>query len=343
MKYNTCRVLLFILTFFLFLFARRAPVKAEVHEIPTIFGQVINKYDQMPVVGVWVKWEDRLHNIRFIQTDAQGKFVFESWWKVDGNKLKATDIDTDLDGVNDSKQAYGYGFGCSEGPHNWSVVKPNGWNGRFVNNQGIEAGITEGFANIPGQIDMGMMYWEPSCDCYSMDVVNADDLVPGREATFSAKARVNNPATNPARVTSMTYFIERNGIEITPSPGETREITVSGPEPTVVDGMPVNLYTTKWSFQIPKQGNGVEKYKVSVKLNCGITAAQAPDEKASLIKSLSGYITGLFNKSDLFQPKTVLSADQILSADKTIKIGTFYPPEVGKGCNQLWFKINYNQ
>lgn len=377
MRYNICKFLLFIAVLSLSLFIGLPLVKAE---IPLIIGYVINRYDNSGVPGVWVKWEDfqdkpvNERNVRYIQTGADGKFEFESWFTVDRGILLTTDIDTDLDGVNDSKQAKGYGFGCGEGPHNWSVVKPSGWNGKFTNILGQEAGFTDRFVNNIYSVPVPTIFYEPSCNCHSFDVDKIENLAPGKEATFITKAKVENPSTNKTEVINMEYKVLKNGVLVAPISGEqNRLVTATGPQYLTIGGKPVAIYTTTWKYKIPKEGSGIVTYNISAKINCRQRTTQLPARELSLLDNINIRFNVLNLISDytnnleiinIFKPQLVFSAGISptptpsvtptrvptvtikpaikITPAKSLKLGTFYPPEVKYACSEMWFKINYD-
>jgi hypothetical protein len=121
---------------------------------PIIDGDVLVKGTNAPVPGVWVKWIDSKGEIRYTQTNSQGKYSFPSWQDTSSQertKEKSTKIDTNLDGVPDAAMVTDSssgvaGFGCKESPHQFTIVIPKGQNY-------TASFVTYSFSNVPSHVN----------------------------------------------------------------------------------------------------------------------------------------------------------------------------------------------
>ena len=158
MKLNIIK--LFVISIFLYLtmFNIVGVVKANA---PTLVGRVVTTTGA-PVAGVWVKWVDGTNRFRFRQTDQNGNYDFVGWHDYTPAEIavmRATPIDSNLDGINDTfladdspvviQAGWDLGFGCWENPHSFSVVPPVGLNGTFSQVTGISFDNGQGTLVLP--------------------------------------------------------------------------------------------------------------------------------------------------------------------------------------------------
>jgi hypothetical protein len=112
---------------------------------PNLEGYVLIAGTNAPAANIWVKWHDIDGNYRFAKTDSTGFYYFQSWFHVSDAEVDAelnTDIDTNLDGINDSKMAYllpstapvykKFKFACGQNPHIFTPIRPYNWKGTFT-------------------------------------------------------------------------------------------------------------------------------------------------------------------------------------------------------------------
>ncbi len=133
MKLFTIKIFISLVFFLVLLFSAAAEVNANV---PDVIGQVVTSTGA-PVSGVWVKWTDGEGHYRYDKTDGNGNYFFISWDALSTaqkTSLMNTNIDTNLDGSNDTNQANdngGRAFSCLTNKHAFSVVRPVGMTGNF--------------------------------------------------------------------------------------------------------------------------------------------------------------------------------------------------------------------
>lgn len=111
---------------------------------PDVHGFVYSSLTNAPIVGVWVKWSDRVGGYRYARTNNNGEFVFPSWRGIwdsgQGSTQMNTWIDTDLNGSNDDVLAHltepatapYWNFSCGSDPHIFTVVSPVTLQGTFT-------------------------------------------------------------------------------------------------------------------------------------------------------------------------------------------------------------------
>jgi hypothetical protein len=142
MKSVTIRIFYFILCFLaLFLWATEESFAA----VPTIVGRVVTSTGA-PIPGVWVRWRNGYNDRRHALTDSNGNFTYIPWFKgaVNRDALRVTQIDTNLDGTNDSIHSNNAnalaahpswdekdGFNCADNMHTFTAMVPVSMNGTF--------------------------------------------------------------------------------------------------------------------------------------------------------------------------------------------------------------------
>lgn len=144
MKLLTIKIFIVTISFLLLLFSTAGETQASV---PEVRGRVVTSTGAA-VVGVWVKWIDKLGDFRFAQTDINGNFDFIYFITEFPGVIPQ--IDSDLDGIDDTPKAYlvatplqnlyanyEYAFSCVSNPHNFVVVPPVGASGTFSQLTGV--------------------------------------------------------------------------------------------------------------------------------------------------------------------------------------------------------------
>jgi hypothetical protein len=184
------KALLFIISLIL-LFVAPSTVSAT---MPQLEGVVLVQGTNAPVAGVWVKMQTSGYNgsdastcahspaARYEMTDFFGRFVFDPVYPDQSHQPTGIcddprfgkQIDTDIDGINDTVQmplappscAVGWGgdpenfactsdFGCITSPMSFSVEKPFDMVGSFTSVSDVS------FSNLMSTIDVGSIYYIP--------------------------------------------------------------------------------------------------------------------------------------------------------------------------------------
>lgn len=162
-KISKCFSIIFIWLCCLIFYARHDQILANA---PTVDGYVYVDGTGAPVVGVWVKWQDKNQSIRYAKTDDTGHYQFRSWQNDDVREDESERrIDTDLDGQNDAYQGHStqpsdHAFGCGEGPHIFSVIKPHNALGNFGVNM-TSTMLEDNFSNTIRRHTLPNFYWYP--------------------------------------------------------------------------------------------------------------------------------------------------------------------------------------
>lgn len=204
------------------------------------------------------------------------------------------------------------------------------------------------------------------CACDSIDIEGKVEK--GQTVKVTAYAKIENPATNPAKTRDMIFHIEKDGKEISGSPSTAvPAVLLKSPDPRVTPG--VERYASSFSFKITESGS----YRVWVKINCTYKYASALANDASQqnifgrIASFFGNIlSGRSNQGAVIQsePQTQEVASNnirelVPQGQQSLQLGTWnmvtptltptitltpsptptVPVEVRKECTQLFFTI----
>lgn len=239
---------------------------------PDIYGYV-KTVTGAPISGVWVKWTDSVGNIRFTQSDSNGYFLFVDRYFFSAEQLIReynTNIDTDLNGINDARlvntQSH-LGFGCRSNPHVFTAVKPFNVSGTFSQptkflddqplniNNGVAArelvdiifypananspytGVTKtplgGVSNKP--VSESTPSVPISCACKNLSLTG--NLGPGSTINIKVTAGI----TGDYKLGSVIFHVFKNGYEIAASNPIAMAMAGGG------------NYTANWTYQLPSE------------------------------------------------------------------------------------------
>lgn len=200
------------------------------------------------------------------------------------------------------------------------------------------------------------------CECNGMEY--SGSFSPGAEVVFTAKAKVDVTLYPDAKVTNITFHVERWD-------GTTRsEIAVSDPVPARgpvrrlnEDGTPYDEYSADWNYRIPETDTGEIEYTVRVESACGsITAFVNKTEsvvlsvaivrKLTFAEKITGFfktlISVLKNSSPIAHLLPQKSKTNVLgitpgpTIPMTLKLQAFNPADILPGsCSEQKFRIRY--
>ncbi|KKS97531.1 MAG: hypothetical protein UV73_C0008G0051 [Candidatus Gottesmanbacteria bacterium GW2011_GWA2_43_14] len=295
---------------------------------PGVEGRVVVEDTGAPIPGVWVRWEDSWGNSRYVQTDSEGKFFYISWQdrSVKRNVEFNTMVDTDLDGVEDSKlsSTNDRGYGCHQNPHSFTAVVPTGWQGSFTTVSG------QLFSNVGFTYNVGDIYYQSAavaseCICETTEMTGS--IAAGSTVDFTTVAFASDPDL--ARVDNISYNVNKDGVEIFQS-GLT-------PVAERDDGK----FQSTWSYTFPEE-NAQGSYNIKVNIGCLGKTAELMSPPVGLLGSLARSISAVFSPRGKLNPASV-SNYQLAQSEESLKLGTFEPeqrnPDVNITCKKISFEL----
>ena len=363
------KVVLFIVLSFCFMVL---PVidKPVLASAPDIIG-VVQTSTGAPIPGVWVKWKDSRNPYvnhpsqeRYVQADSSGNYIFPSWHLMTQEQREAeynTMIDTNLDGTPETHKAsdpYEHHFGCTTGPHTFSVIPPANWN--YTGDQ-IQVGIPD-FANARGSLSAPPIVVIPPvapvptltpmpqvfCACDGVSV--AGPIEGGGQITVSGKAMVTRANSATSKVNSMTYTVKKNG----------QTVSTSSPISIIQLAGTNDSYQSTFPYTIPTAGAGeagsTVRYTVDAAIQCGTkTPATTTSGAQANTQGLVGFIRSLFGLSNApSSPTPTIAANnsqiqniQAPEAARTLQFGTFSistptpTPYLNPQCSSVEFDVKY--
>ena len=182
-----------------------------------------------------------------------------------------------------------------------------------------------------------------ACNCDS--VTFTGNFITGATVTITTFAVSLFPNTTEVR--TMTYHVEKDGVEI----------AVSDPIPAEkVPGSDAR-YQTQWDYTVPEGEGAAGHYRIWVKIACGrITASVLGTEtprKTTFLDSLVNFLSRIFflGNRDRLQPQAVATPTGISDfgntkptvlapTSKSLQLGTFHPvTNLKVGCKEISFDI----
>lgn len=335
---------------------------------PDLAGKV-ESLTGMGVAGVWVKWTDRLGDVRYAQTDGNGNYFFKSWQRLapqERHHERVTNVDVNGSGVKNTKIAFlkpGLdsfdGFGCGQNPHNLTAIMPVTAFGAFktvtldVNNVPVtvtpppiqpEPSVTPG-PTATATPTPANLFNESMCKCDGID--SSGPIMSNQDLTFTAYSKVEGADTSVAKVTSMTFYLTRNNDILAKSDPIA---------PTVIENLSTKVrYKASWTTKIPEPVDRSATYRVFTKIQCSKKDSLAIQDKQEIQvakpQTNKGFLANIFSFLTSFfapgkNPPTYKALaqkqaqQQVLSADNKLQIGTFTPGQITqKTCSFIIFKF----
>lgn len=183
---------------------------------------------------------------------------------------------------------------------------------------------------------------EVSCACWLLAPegdTDLSDVKKGQTLSFVAEAYV--PASEPAHVKEMIYYLDKEGTPVAQSPIKSAVFD----REEVIDGESVKIYKTNWSYTVPDSDDAEGLYHLNLEINCAWDVALQVKSFAVRAEELTPTPTPRPPSFWDLLKRLFGSVVQFLSpGGATLKLGTFEPKVVptlppGAECTELWFQV----